>query len=181
MILETNRLLLRPFQQKDLQDFYDYAKHPDVGPHAGWKPHENLADSQEILNIFMTSTTDTIFAIVLKENNKVIGSVGIHPDNHRPKIPSCKMLGYVLSADYWGQGIMTEAARAVIDHLFSDKSFALVSCAHFPFNQRSKRVIEKCGFVYEGCFRHAYPLHNGEIVDECCYSMTREDYLHAKV
>lgn len=175
MELQTERLYLRPFQPEDAQDLYEYAKHPNVGPNAGWKPHASIEESQKILTMFMTGK-DIIFAVVFKENKKVIGSLGLHTDTHRPQIPGCKMLGYVLSADYWGKGLMTEAAHAVIDFAFQDKSLRLLTCSHFPFNQRSKRVIEKCGFHFEGNLRYAYSLYNGEIIGDCCYSMTRTDY-----
>ncbi len=175
MELQTERLLLRPFRQEDLHDFYEYAKHLEVGPNAGWKPHESLAETQKILDMFMTGK-DTIFAVTLKNSGKVIGSVGLHEDACRHGVSNCKMLGYVLSADYWGQGLMPEAAGAVIDYAFADPDFMLLSCSHFSFNQRSKRVIEKLGFVYEGCLRHAYRIYNGVIADSCCYAMTRTDY-----
>lgn len=180
MKLETQRLILRPFTQNDLIDLYDYATHPYVGPNAGWKPHESLEESQKILDMFINGD-DTIFAIELKENGTVIGSVGLHDDSHRaPVIPS-KMLGYVLSAEHWGKGLMTEASNAVVDFAFSDEKLELLTCSHFPHNHRSKRVIEKLGFVYEGTLRHAYPIYNGKIMDDCCYSMTREEYIKARL
>lgn len=175
MKLETSRLILRPFTQEDLQDLYEYAQNPKVGPNAGWKPHENLEESQEILNMFLNGD-EIIFAVEFKENGKVIGSVGLHRDPHRAPTIASKMLGYVLSADYWGKGLMTETANAVIDFAFTDEKLDLLTCSHFSHNKRSKRVIEKCGFVYEGTLRHAYPIYNGEIMDDCCYSMTRKEH-----
>lgn len=172
-ILETNRLILRPFALTDLDDLYEYAKSENVGPNAGWPPHESKDTSLEILNSFIDG--NQIRAIVLKENNKVIGSIGVHKDYKR-EIIGCRMIGYVLSEDYWGKGIMPEGVKAVIKHLFEEENLQVVSCYHFPFNTQSKRVIEKCGFVYEGTIRCASEMYDGSISDDVCYSITRNDY-----
>ena len=74
-VIETERLILRPFRQTDLEDFYEYASVEGVGEMAGWKHHESIAESQSIMNSFISN--DKVFAICLKENNKVIGTVGI--------------------------------------------------------------------------------------------------------
>ena len=73
-VIETKRLILRSFKQTDLEDFYEYASVEGVGEMAGWKHHENIAESQSIMNSFISE--DKVFAICLKKNNKVIGTVG---------------------------------------------------------------------------------------------------------
>ena len=75
LVLETERLILRPFKQSDLDDFHEYASVEGVGEMAGWKHHETKEHTQLILDKFISN--DKTFAIVLKENNKVIGSLGI--------------------------------------------------------------------------------------------------------
>lgn len=171
--IETERLLLRPFTETDLNDFYEYAKNPNVGPNAGWKPHENMDESKAILKDFMDN--DEVLAIVWKENNKVIGSVGLHKDPLR-SADNVKMLGYVLSEDYWGRGITTEAAKAVLRYAFNEMNLYMVTVHHYPFNHRSKRVIEKCGFIYEGTLRHCTRIYNGNTYDLACYSLTRDEW-----
>jgi ribosomal-protein-alanine N-acetyltransferase len=106
---------------------------------------------------------------------KVIGSIGLHIDRKRNN-DNVRMLGYVLSEDYWGKGLMTEAAREVIRYAFEDMGLDLISVYHYPSNIRSKRVIEKCGFQYEGTLKRASVIFNGNIYDDVCYSLTREDY-----
>jgi len=171
--LETSRLILRPFLESDLEDFYEYAKNPNVGPNAGWKPHESIDETKAILRNFIEQ--DEVLAIVLKESNKVIGSVGLHNDSMRTA-DNVKMLGYVLSEDYWGRGIVTEAARAVLKYAFTDLELDMVTVQHYPFNHRSRRVIEKCGFLYEGTLRYCTKIYNGNIYDLVCYSMTRDEW-----
>ncbi len=148
-VIETERLILRPFKQSDLHDFYEYASVPGVGEMAGWKHHETIEKSQEILDIFIKE--DKTFAIVLKENNKVIGSLGIEKYGLEDKLTEFnsyygREIGYVLSKDYWGKGIMPEAVMAVINYLFNNLQFDFLTCGYYNFNNQSKRVQEKCGF-----------------------------------
>lgn len=172
--LETDRLILRPFKESDLEDFYEYAKNPNIGPNAGWPPHKNKEESQKILSIFIEE--NDVWALVYKENNKMIGSVGLHKDSLR-STEDVKMLGYVLSQHYWGKGIIEEASKAAIGYAFDELTVSLVTVHHYPFNQQSKRVIEKCGFTYEGTLRHAAKLYDGRLLDLCCYSMTKEEWI----
>lgn len=175
--METERLRLRPWRMEDLEDFYNYAKNPDVGPWAGWKPHESIEESREILTRWVAGKEDGFeIALELKETGKVIGSIGIMKDGHRPEVPGCKNLGYVLGKDYWGRGLMTEAARAVVDYAFQTMKLQLLSVNHYSINPRSRRVIEKCGFQYEGTLRSATAIYNGELRDLCHYSLRAWEY-----
>lgn len=147
--IETERLILRPFQESDLDDFYEYASVDGVGEMAGWRHHENHEKSKEILDSFIRE--DKTFAICLKHNNKVIGSLGVEKYGMEDKLTEFfdykgRELGYVLSRDYWGRGIMAEAVMAVIDYLFHDLDMDFLTCGYYLFNSQSKRVQEKCGF-----------------------------------
>ncbi len=172
--LETDRLILRPFVESDLRQFYEYARTPNIGPDAGWPPHREIDESRRILTGFIEDKE--VWALVLKEENRLVGSLGLHADKLRTA-PDVKMLGYVLSEDYWGRGLMTEAATAAIRYAFEHMDIKLLSVHHYSHNVRSKRVIEKCGFQYEGTLRRCTQLFNGCIYDLCCYSMTKEEWL----
>lgn len=171
--LETERLILRPWKIEDVDDFYEYAKKTNVGPSAGWEPHKDKEVSLKILQSFIKK--DEVRAIVYKENDKVIGSLGVHNDKKREGIRA-KMIGYVLSDTYLGRGLMPEAVKEVIKHLFEEENTDIISCYHYPFNIQSKRVIEKCGFKYEGTLRLANVIYDGSILDDVCYSIIKEDY-----
>ena len=131
--IETERLVLRPWRESDLHDLYEYAKVYGVGQMAGWMPHKEL-----------------------KENGKVIGSLGLEEMDTDPVDGEQygRELGYVLSKDYWGRGLMPEAVQAVIGHCFDVLKLDYVTCGHFHRNDRSRRVIEKTGFVFFGESRH---------------------------
>lgn len=174
----TERLILRPWRIEDASDLYEYACDPEVGRNAGWKPHESLEESISITDSFIHGE-DIIFAIALpSENGKVIGSIGLHMDDSRHlKSSRSLMLGYVLSRKYWGHGYMTEGARAALKYAFTLPGVSMVTVRHYPHNVRSRRVIEKLGFTYEGTLRQASELYDGTVYDTCVYSMLKTEFM----
>lgn len=149
LTIETERLILRPWKQTDLDDFFEYASVDGVGEMAGWKHHENKEKSQSILDLFIND--DRTFAIVLKDNNKVIGSLGVEKYGMEKVLSEFfdyqgREIGFVLSKDYWGKGLMPEAVKAVIDYLFNVANLDFLTCGYYEFNNQSKKVQEKCGF-----------------------------------
>ena len=173
--LETERLILRDWRNSDLQALHYYCKNPNVGPNAGWKPHTSISESRVILNGFITN--GEVWAIALKENDTVIGSLGIHRDRKRMS-GNIRTIGYSLSEEFWNQGYMTEAVKRVLDYLFNTLYIELAAIYHFDFNTASRRVIEKCGFTYEGIIRKSIVLYDGSVLDEVSWSMTRDEYLN---
>ena len=151
--IETPRLILRPWREADLQDFFEYAKVDGVGQMAGWKPHTSIEESAAILRMFISEKKT--LALELKESNRVIGSLGMEAREDILTLPENwqgRELGYVLAKPYWGRGLMPEAVLAVMDYLFSQLSYDYISCGHFVRNEQSRRVIEKCGFQYVRTF-----------------------------
>ena len=146
--LVTDRLILRPWQEDDLEDFFAYASIEGVGQMAGWTPHRDIDESRNILTHFIRGKN--IFA--LEHQGKVIGSLGIEMYNEAlyPELSPLagREIGYVLSKDYWGQGLMPEALKAVIRYLFETVKLDFIIVGHFIQNDRSRRVIEKNGFRY---------------------------------
>lgn len=172
-ILETERLLLRGWQPDDLDDLYEYARNMDAGPMQGWKPHESKEESLLALNSFITD--DERWAIVLKEKNKVIGSIKISPDENRGRYYA-KYVSYVLSADYWGKGYMTEALKRIIAYVFEEMHVDLLSAFHYPHNIRSKGVLERCGFRYETTIEQGQKIYDGQVFDTVCYCILADEY-----
>lgn len=174
--LETERLILRAWTMDDVDDLYAYAVNPKIGPAAGWKPHESREESAEIVSRWVDSTE--VWAIEEKVSGKVIGSIGLHRDPHRSN-PRSKMIGYVLREESWGQGYMPEAVRRMTKFAFEELCMDMISIQHFAFNNQSRRVIEKCGYHYEGTLRRSVSIFNGSVHDELVWSMTREEYFAA--
>jgi len=174
--LESERLILRNFSELDTDDLFRYACDPEVGPPAGWKPHETRAESLAIVRMFLAE--DNVWAIERKSDRRVIGSLGFHKDKWR-NLPDVRMFGYVLARDCWGNGYMSEAVKRAIEYAFTEANLSIVSVSHYTFNDRSRRVIEKCGFVREGTVRSAFLRYDGQIFDEALYSLTRQEWLAA--
>lgn len=147
--IETERLILRPWREEDLEDFYEYASVDGVGQMAGWLPHRDIAESREVLNLIIREKKT--FALELKENSRVIGSLGLEIRDEEMDIPqhwAGREIGYAIAKDYWGRGLVPEAVKAVIEYCFYELEFDWLTCGHFLKNNRSRRVAEKCGFVY---------------------------------
>lgn len=175
--LETARLILRPWEEGDLEDFYAYARTDGVGEMAGWPHHQSIEDSRQILRLFMEGRHT--FAIVLKETGKVIGSLGLDPSSTADEADFCSLssceIGYVLSRDFWGRGMMPEAVQSALTYCFDDLKLDAVFCGHFKRNSRSRRVIEKCGFQYLRDI--PYPTRCGTVEPSMLYVRFRPESL----
>ena len=173
--ITTERLVLTPWRdcQEDALGLYSYAKDPEVGPRAGWKPHESIEESREIIrNVFMPHA---VWAIREKESGRIVGSIGLEPDRRREDVSS-KEMGYSLGREFWGRGYMTEAAVAVMDYGFREFNLTVMAICTSPDNKRSQRVIEKCGFKFEGRQRRGYRIYDGSDRDNMVYSILREEW-----
>ena len=148
IVLKTKRLTLRPWRQEDLDDFFEYAKVDGVGQMAGWLPHESKETTQMVLDSFITHKKT--FALEL--DGKVIGSLGVenYKEDEFPELDSLRgrSIGYVLCKDYWGQGLMPEAVKAVQKYLFETVGLDFLLISHYIWNGQSRRVIQKSGFRY---------------------------------
>ena len=172
--IETKRLILRNIVEADAEDIYSYCKEVSVGLNAGWPPHKDIEDTKFIMaQIFIGQPL--VFGIVLKPTNKIIGTVGLLKDPKRAN-PNAMMLGYAMGEEYWGQGIMTEASKAVMNYGFSLPDIDIITCCCYTYNNRSRRVIEKCGFEYEGCIRQAEKRYDGQVLDFESFSLLKSEY-----
>ncbi len=173
-VLETERLILRPWRKEDLDDFFEYASVDGVGQMAGWLPHQSKDDTQMILDSFIGKRR----TFALEYQGKVVGSLGIeeYDEDKFPELKDkkCREIGYVLSKNYWGRGLMPEAVKETIRYLFEEVRLDVILCGHFLSNQQSQRVQEKCGF------RHyaygTYETRFGTVEEDETNIMTREDW-----
>lgn len=149
MRLETERLILRRWEEGDAQDMYTYAKDPDIGPIAGWPAHQSVEESRNIIkNVF---TGEEAYAICLKKDGRAIGAIELKLNGHTDmteRDDECE-LGYWLGKPFWGQGIMPEAAGEMMRHAFEDIGMTKVWVGYYEGNTKSKRVQEKAGFRYQ--------------------------------
>ena len=148
-MLETERLILRRWKDSDAENLYQYARDPDVGPIAGWPPHQNIDESRDIIRHVLSGKE--AYAICLKSDNKAIGAIELKLKGHTDmteRDDECE-LGYWLGKPFWGRGIMPEAAGEMLRHAFEDIGMTRVWAGYYEGNNKSWRVQEKCGFRYQ--------------------------------
>ena len=148
MILETERLILRPWEERDAGDLFKYASNLEVRPIAGWSVHTSIENSKEIIKSVLFSPET--YAVVLKETMQPLGSIGLMIGSaSNIGIPDTGgEIGYRIGVPYWGQGLIPEAVREIIRHGFGNLNLEKMWCGYFDGNTKSKRVQEKCGFRY---------------------------------
>ena len=177
MILETKRLILRPWCEADAEDLYTYASDPLVGPPAGWPPHTSIENSREIIRTVL-SAPET-YAVCLKENGKAIGSVGMHRNDIAEEDDEYE-LGYWIGRPFWGQGLIPEASHELIRHAFEDLGMNRIWCGHYDGNIKSRRVQEKLGFVFHHTTEGIEVSLLGEIRTGHVMLLTKENWEKSK-
>ena len=175
MTFETERLILRPWEEGDAEECYKYAKDPRVGSAAGWPVHTDVENTRQIIrDILMVPET---YAIELKETGLPVGSVGLHfHSDLAQKDDECE-LGYWIGVPYWGRGLVPEASREMLRHAFEDLGMARVWCGYYEGNEKSKRVQEKLGFKYQRTNENVPVPMLGEIRTDIANLLTKEEWM----
>ena len=160
--METERLILRPWQESDAETLFIYASDAEVGPRAGWPPHKSVEESLEIIRTIFNN--DRTWAIMLKETGEVIGCIGyfIYGESNIKIGENDVEAGYWIAKPYWNQDICTEALRLLIDYCFNEKKFHTIWSDFFVDNPASGRVMEKCGFRDTGDINWCSHLYRGD-------------------
>lgn len=173
MVLETERLILRPWEETDAEECYKYAKDPQVGPAAGWPAHKSLDETRQVIkDILMASET---YAIVLKETGLPVGSIGFHHNDLAPGEDEAE-LGYWIGVPYWGRGLVPEASKEMLRHAFEDLKLKRVWCGYYEGNEKSKRVQEKLGFKHQWVNENVPVPQMGETRIGHVNLLTKEDW-----
>ena len=152
-MLETQRLMLRPFVPEDAPDILEYLHEPQVNCFACMKL--NTFSEAEKAAERRASQPEYCLAIVLKDSGKVIGEIEGHPESASPEedapadtVSPC----WMLHKDYQGKGYAFEAAQAFFDHLFRDKGIRRIYAYTEDYNLSCQRLCEKLGMRREGLF-----------------------------
>ncbi len=149
-ILETSRIILRPWQDSDAAVLYKWASDPDVGPRAGWAPHQSVEESLEVIRTVFHQ--DSNWAIEFREAGEAVGAMGYGPscECRLPAREGEPIAGYWIAKPYWNKGICTEALELMIKHIRDATDIHSLISGHFVDNPASGRVMEKCGFIPTG-------------------------------
>ena len=164
-MLETNRLILRPFRETDAEDVLEYRKEPLVNCFACMKLHTPEDTVNEVRKL--AEDPDFAFAIVQKDTAKVIGEIFAHPESSRPDqaehyVKDTFSPCWMLNKDYHGRGYAYEAAKAFFDYLFYQKGARRIYAYTEDYNLPSQRLCEKLGMRKEGLFREFVSFVNDE-------------------
>lgn len=180
-MLETERLILRPWKETDAEMLYEYAKHPEVGPSAGWPVHTSVEHSREIIRTVL-SEPET-YAVVLKETGQPVGSIGlmIGAESNLRIAADEGEIGYWIGVPYWGRGLIPEAVRELMRYGFEDLDLKTLWCGYFEGNEKSRRVQEKCGFRHHHIEKDKpWPLTNS-VYTEFITCITKEQWEESHV
>jgi ribosomal-protein-alanine N-acetyltransferase len=176
-VLETERLILRPFAISDAPAMYqNWASDPVVTRCLTWPTHTDESGTRALLSLWAPKYADKDFynwAVELKELGEPIGSIGVVRADEATQAGE---IGYCIGRRWWRRGIMSEALSAVIRYLFEDCGFARLEARHDAVtNPNSGRVMAHCGMVREGVLRRGGHANQG-VFDCAIYGLLAEDY-----
>lgn len=171
-ILESNRLILRPFSIKDIEDVFLFASDEIVTKYLTWTPHTDISQTEKVVKEFYMSRPG-IYAIKLKPQHKCIGCIDIRIFVEHDKAS----FGFVLNREYWNKGYMSEALKLIIDFVFSKLELNRIEFTHYIGNEGSGRVMQKCGMKYEGKGLKEVKI-KGVFHDVAHYAILREDWMN---
>ena len=180
MILETERLIIRSWEERDANDLFQYASNPEVGPIAGWPVHTSIENSKKIIkSVFSSPET---YAVVLKETMQPVGSIGlmIGSASNIGITDTDAEIGYWIGVPYWGQGLIPEAVREIMRHGFDDLNLKKMWCVYFDGNTKSKRVQEKCGFHYHHTKEKVPCALEGVLLTEYITCLSKAEWISFK-
>lgn len=175
-VIDLGEYILREQTLEDAEAFLEYYGDPVVNEYIVSSIPSDVEEAKIELKYWINvfNYNDGIyFAIARKSDNKMIGSVGVSGVNRTHNRIEAS---YDLAKEYWNKGVMSKALRAVVEYVFREKEFNRIEAYAMPNNVGSYRVLEKCGFIFEGNLRgHRY--HRGEYVDIGIYSILRGDVI----
>lgn len=177
MTIETEGLILRPWRENDAESLYKYASDGRVGPSAGWPAHTSVENSREVIKTVLSA--ENTFAVTLKSlGDEAVGSIGVFP-SPAGRIGGEPEIGYWIGVPFWGRGLIPEAVRALERYIFLTLGAQRIWCGHFTGNDKSRRVIEKCGFTYRFT-DESRQTQLGETRETLYYSLERGDWRDAR-
>lgn len=173
--LQTQRLCLRPFMENDAQDMFEnWAGDEEVTKYLTWPTHKDVSQTRKWLAFRQEQYADPKYygwCVVLRQTGRAVGDISVV--RMKEEIAEAE-LGWVLSRALWGEGLMPEAGRAVIDFLLDEVGFNRVCARHDARNPKSGRAMIKCGMRYEGTLRQS-DRNNSGLCDTACYAILRCD------
>lgn len=181
VILETKRLILRPFTYDDVNDvYYNWARNPKVTKYLTWTTHESLEMTRKVIASWIKQNENPQnyqWCIEYKGNHQAIGSIGVV--SMKEDISAVE-IGYCISEKYWYQGITAEAFHRIITFMFEEVDCNRIFAKYDVNNPNSGKVMEKTGLKYEGTLLGGGRNNTG-ICDITVYGITKKMYFDSKI
>lgn len=173
--IQTERLTLRKFTPQDAQEMFgNWANDERVTRYLTWEPHQSPEETKQLLELWCAAyEKPNTYNWVMEYEGRAIGNISVVGMNERSEYA---VLGYCMGCAYWNQGLMPEAAKAVIDFLFSEVGVNRVEITHAVQNPASGRVAQKCGLSYEGTRRECFKSAAGVFLDISIYGIIRSQW-----
>lgn len=173
--LYTERLVLRPFKDSDVNEMYDnWCSDESVAKYTTWYAHKSVDDTKQFLDFLLNQNkSKNNYDWAIEMNGKVIGSINVCEINEA--IDLCG-IGYCLGYDYWRKGIIIEASKEVIKFLFNEVGFRRIIATHDSENVSSGMVMPKIGMKYEGTLKENILCKDGSFGDHVMYGLLKKDY-----
>ncbi len=177
MVLTTERLIIRPWCTSDAKDLYAVAQDNRVGPIAGWPVHESESQSLEVIQTVFSQAE--VYAVAKKEDNRAIGMVGllIGQDSHFDIADNEAEVAYWIGVPFWGQGLIPEAVKALMQHAYENLGMQALWCGYFADNEQSFKVQAKCGFQHHHTEEHQFNPFLADYRTEHISYLSRENGL----
>jgi ribosomal-protein-alanine N-acetyltransferase len=174
--LTTNRLILRQLRPTDAEAMFETFSDAEAMEYFGHEPHRSLDDTRALvqqIQVAYERRESIHWGIALKGEDSVVGSCSFHqfgPGFHYAET------GYELRRAYWRRGIMTEAMSAILTYGFTELGLHRIEAVIDDANVRSKGLLLKLGFTYEGNLRQRY-FFRGRFEDEYYYGLLKDEWL----
>lgn len=178
ILYETDRLIIKEWETKDYKDLYEYAKDPKTSKFLSFKPYSTLQEAKERIKTmrakYNVNSPIKPYAILLKSENKVIGSIDI--DDYSPNAEGIIEIGYIQNSNYWGNGYITEALIGMFQYIKKRNIAKRIVCKHDVENFKSGKVMKRAGMTFEGILRKAGKTNNTHSrYDIALYSILYEE------
>lgn len=169
-LLLAKRIVLRLFNDSDINDVFEYASDNEVVEFLTWTVHPNIEHTRNRFKDFFINKPGK-FAIELIEEEKCIGCIDLRVDANNDKAS----FGYVLNRKYWNKGFMTEALAAIINFSFTTLKLNRIESTHYVGNEKSGKVMYKCGMKYEGLGKKEVKIKE-KYMDVIHFGLLKEDW-----
>lgn len=177
ILYETERLIIRQWEVKDVDDLFEYASQSEITKFLRWQPYQDKQTAIDRINTLIEKyNIEEIandYAIELKDKAKVIGSISIN--THSQKAEGTAVIGYVLNYSYHGCGYMTEALKGMFKYIKSNNIAKRIVAQHDTLNEKSGNVMKRAGMTFEGVLRRAGDNNLHTRHDLATYSILYEE------